>query len=71
MSLSMQTVKTNDSRAMLAAHDQDEMRDTMADVLGNIGELELVLSTQPPEEAEMVMRVIQEVCTFQYRCGFC
>lgn len=62
MSLDLQPTTSTDSRAMLVAQDRDEIRGAMNDVLQDIGELKLILSTHPPEDAEVVMQVIQEVC---------
>ena len=63
MSLDLQPSMSSDSFAMLAARDRDEMRGAMADVLQDIGELKLILSTHPPEDAEVVMQAIQEACS--------
>ena len=62
MSLDLQPTMSTDSYQAMVARDRDEMRGAMADVLQDIGELKLILSTHPPEDAEVVMQAIQEVC---------
>jgi hypothetical protein len=69
MPLDLHPSKSNESHAALEAFDEYEMRDTMADVLEDIGELKLVLSTYPPEDAEVVMHAIQEVSIQLRRCS--
>ncbi|KZV65841.1 ras GEF [Peniophora sp. CONT] len=59
MSLSTQQSNT-DGRAALETEDGALIRGVMADVLQDIGELKLLLSTYPPEETEAVMQAIQE-----------
>lgn len=66
MSLSLQQSNT-DGRAALETQDGALIRGVMADVLQDLGELKLVLSTYPPEETEAVMQAIQEVRSNHFR----
>lgn len=60
--MSLSTQQSNpDGRAALETEDGALIRGVMADVLQDIGELKLLLSTYPPEETEAVMQAIQEV----------